>query len=214
MDASLHALCIPEGLTMDRLVADMARCAQTPTQSVLDHGRSVLATFAQLRAHLEDGEPLPDWWRLPEWTRTPGLLDRLPEPDILAEYQEFHDCGKPYCLAVDAEGRRHFPGHAAASEAVWLAMGGSPEAARLMGMDMDAHLLKADGLAEFAARPEAAALLLTALAEVHSNALMFGGTDSDGFKIKAKHLDKRGRQIIALLPAAPVPGPSMGGRTC
>jgi hypothetical protein len=41
---------------------------------------------------------------------------------------------------------------------------------------------------------------------------MFGGTASDGFKIKAKHLDRRGRQVIAamirdgLLPAAPSPG--------
>lgn len=208
----MHAPKIPAGLTMERLLADMADCAQTPTQSVLEHGRSVLATFAQLRAHLEHGTELPDWWRLPEWTCTPGLLDHLAAPDILAEYQEFHDCGKPYCLVVDADGRRRFPGHAEASEATWLAMGGSPEAARLMGMDMDAHLLKADGIAEFAARPEAVTLLLTALAEVHSNALMFGGTNSDGFKIKVKHLEKRGKQVIALLPAAPSAGPAMGGR--
>ncbi len=72
-------------------------------------------------------------------------------------------------------------------------------AARLMGMDMDAHLLKADGIQEFADRPEAVTLLLTSLAEVHSNAAMFGGVDSDSFKIKAKHLEKRGRQVVAAM---------------
>lgn len=66
-------------------------------------------------------------------------------------------------------------------------------------MDMDAHLLKADGLAEFASRPQAIPLLLTALAEIHANAAMFGGLDSTSFKIKWKHLNKRGRQVLELI---------------
>ena len=80
-----------------------------------------------------------------------------------------------------------------------------------MAMDMDAHLLKSDGVAEFAARPQATALLLTALAEVHSNAAMFGGADSDSFKIKAKHLDRRGGQVMAEIRSAGT-GPSPPGR--
>jgi hypothetical protein len=75
-----------------------------------------------------------------------------------------------------------------------------------MGQDMDAHMLKADDIAEFATRPDAITLLVTAVAEVHSNALMFGGLDSDGFKIKAKHLDKKGRQVIALMFPQPQKG--------
>jgi len=51
---------------------------------------------------------------------------------------------------------------------------------------MDAHLLKSADLPEFAARPEAVALLSMALAEVHSNIDLFGGQDSGSFKIKAK----------------------------
>lgn len=66
-------------------------------------------------------------------------------------------------------------------------------------MDMDIHLLKADGVPEFTARPQAAALLLTGLAEVHANAAMFGGIESTSFKIKWKQIDKRGRQIINTL---------------
>ena len=109
------------------------------------------------------------------------------------------NCAKPLVLQIDEDGRRHFPGHAKAAEQVWLAVGGNPVSARLMGMDMDAHLLKADGIHEFADRPEAVTLLLTALAEVHSNAAMFGGVDSDSFKIKTKHLEKRGRQVVAAM---------------
>ena len=63
-------------------------------------------------------------------------------------------------------------------------------------MDMDIHLLKAVGVEEFASRPEAATLLLTGLAEVHSNAAMFGGISSTSFKIKWKQIDRRGKAIF------------------
>lgn len=184
---------------MERIRAAMTTCLQTSTQTVLEHGISVWDHFRLLHDHLTSGTALPDWWRIPQWTYTTGLMDLLMLLDVVEEYILNHDCSKPIVLQVDDVGRRHFPGHAEASEQVWLAVGGNPMAARLMGMDMDAHLLKAEGITEFAARPEAATLLLTALAEVHSNAAIFGGVDSDGFKIKAKHLDKRGRQAVATM---------------
>jgi len=187
---------------MDGLVAAMTTCPQTPTQSVLDHGRSVLACFRLLLDHLRHGTSVPAWWRVPAWTATPGLLDRVAPPEVMAAYIEFHDCGKVHTRVVDADGRQHFPGHAAASERVWLAVGGDPLAARLMGMDMDFHLLRPEGVDGFAARPEAASLLLASVAEVHSNAAMFGGPDSDSFKMKAKHLDRRGRQVVAAMRRA------------
>ena len=109
------------------------------------------------------------------------------------------NCGKPLCLVIDDEGRRHFPGHAEASRKAWLETGGDRAVGDLIGMDMDAHLLKADDLEDFAARPQAASLLLTALAEIHANAAMFGGIESTSFKIKWKHIDKRGRQALALM---------------
>jgi hypothetical protein len=85
------------------------------------------------------------------------------------------------------------------SRQVWLEHGGSAEVADLIGMDMDVHLLKAEDIPEFVARPQAAALLLTALAEIHANAAMFGGTESTSFKIKLKHIERRGKQIIQLM---------------
>lgn len=67
---------------------------------------------------------------------------------------------------------------------------------RLIGADMDVHLLRSETLDEFASRPDAVSLLLAGVAEIHSNAAMFGGIGSTSFKIKWKHLDRRGRQIL------------------
>ena len=46
---------------------------------------------------------------------------------------------------------------------------------------------------------DACTLLLAALAEIHSNAKMFGGIDSTSFKMKWKQLDRRGKQICKKL---------------
>jgi hypothetical protein len=66
----------------------------------------------------------------------------------------------------------------------------------LIGMDMLAHTVKGDDLLKFAKHPYAPDLLFTALAEIHSNAEHLGRLDSDGFKIKAKQLDKVAKAII------------------
>lgn len=193
LDASGADSMLDSRIGIDDLIARMEACAQNQHQNVLEHGRAVLACYRQLMGHLKRGDDLPLWWRLPAWAK--DLAPHVMPDGIMAGYAEFHDCGKPFCLVVDEEGRRHFPGHAAMSEKIWLQVGGDPVAARLMGMDMDAHLLTPETVPEFAARPEAPSLLLMAIAEVHSNAEMFGGTDSDSFKIKIKKLDKRGGQV-------------------
>lgn len=112
--------------------------------------------------------------------------------------------GKSHCRVVDEDGRQHFPDHAAVSARVWREADGDEEVARLIAMDMDVHLLKDEGVAEFATRREARALLLTGLAEVHANASMFGGVESTSFKIKWKHLNKRGRAILRAIAAGEV----------
>jgi len=66
-------------------------------------------------------------------------------------------------------------------------------------MDMDIHLLKDVGVNDFAQKEEAATLLLTGLAEIHSNAEMFGGIESTSFKIKWKQINKRGKKISEIL---------------
>lgn len=109
--------------------------------------------------------------------------------------------GKKRCRTVDADGRQHFPDHAAVSAHTWLEAGGDPDVGDLIAMDMDVHLLKGEEVEAFSQRPEARALLLTALSEVHANATMFGGIASTGFKSKWKHVDRRGRAILKAIAA-------------
>jgi hypothetical protein len=178
----------------------MLSCYQFENMNVLEHGISVHEWFCDIYDHLMQGKPLSRQWRLPQWIYDPLIKEKLLDFDILRLYQIYHDCGKPLCRTVDQDGRQHFPDHARFSKQRWQeCTDDSPEArqiAELIGADMDIHLLKSEGMAEFASRKEAISLLLTGLCEIHSNARMFGGIESTGFKIKWKHLDKTGKRIL------------------
>lgn len=169
--------------------------------TILDHGISVADWFKDLHESLFQGKALERNWRLPDWISDPLIKSQLLDFDLLQTYQVYHDCGKPFCREIDERGRQHFPNHAAVSCQRFLECSdGSKTAhqiARLIAMDMDIHLLKADGLEEFASRPEAISLLITGLCEIHSNAQMFGGIESTSFKIKWKQIDKIGKRILA-----------------
>lgn len=167
--------------------------------SVLDHGESVHRYYLDLYDHIQHGEPLKYQWKLPAWIQEQALWERAISIETLSLYHTYHDCGKPVCLEVDQDGKRHFPEHARVSSQLWRDAGGPEDVARLIGMDMDIHLLKDEGVPAFVERPECATLLLTGLAEIHSNASMFGGIDSTSFKMKWKALDRRGKKIVELL---------------
>ncbi len=180
----------------------MRECFQFKDMNMLEHGEDVRAWYVELRRIILDDQSLKlesrfDWV-LPSWINSPIVRNHFltADDESIRLYQIYHDCGKPLCREVDDEGRQHFPCHAATSKRRWLECGGSQHVADLIGMDMDVHLLKADGVAEFASRPQALTLLLTALCEVHSNAQMFGGTDSAGFKAKYKKIDRFGSRIV------------------
>ena len=185
-------------MEMSKLKNDMSNCEQTIGMSVLEHGESVNRYYGDLMDHLRNGSDLKYEWKLPEWIyeHKDFILSNLMDDSIVNEYQIYHDCGKPYCRTVDADGRVHFPSHALMSEHVWLEAGGDPQVGRLIGMDMDIHIMKAVDIPEFVQKPEAITLLITALCEIHSNCSMFGGTESTSFKIKWKHTDKRGKAIL------------------
>jgi hypothetical protein len=178
----------------------MKNCRQTETQSVLEHGFSVKSYLFELLDHLEHGTPLKREWKIPEWlyNNKDLFLQSLPSRSTLKLATVMHDCGKPFCLTIDEEGRKHFPNHAQISYDVFKSLFEDRIAAELILHDMDIHLLKADGVEEFAKRPNALTHLLIGLSELHSNARMFGGIDSTSFKIKYKALDSRGKQITKI----------------
>lgn len=179
----------------------MRSCEQTKGLSILEHGESVRDYLFDLINHLKYGTPLQYEWKIPEWVHKHKnlILSSLPDNITLELYTVYHDCGKQYCLEIDSEGKRHFPNHAQISYEVFKGIFDNPVAADLILHDMDIHTLKSEGVEKFSKNPHALTLLLTGLAEIHSNAAMFGGMDSTSFKIKWKCISKRGSQIINFL---------------
>lgn len=170
---------------------------QTKGISYWDHGALVASRFRDLMS------PAPAMtWRLPDWftENANWIREQLaPEHDRILTYQLWHDCGKAYCREEDADGKVHYPDHANVSADIWLSLGGDPFIGELIRRDMDCHTLRTAQAEEFAQKPFALILLTTALCELHANASMFGGIESESFKIKFKRLDKCGNIIIRKL---------------
>lgn len=185
----------------DSMVAAMLRTNQTQGMTVYQHGQSVYETLEAFKNHLK-GQALPKGlWRLPAWLERFGdkIVENLHDDAVLQFYTLYHDCGKPYCLTVDEDGKRHFHDHAKVSSEVWLSVGGDSVVGNLIKWDMDVHICSATEIAqklqsEWSCK-DSVSLLLVALSEIHSNARIFGGVDSLSFKSKFKHLDRRGNQI-------------------
>jgi hypothetical protein len=176
----------------------MTECEQTKGQSVLEHGISVKNYLFDLINHLRSNTPLKYEWKLPDCVleNKDLLLSSLPDDETLELYTIYHDCGKPFCLETDENGKRHFPNHAEVSYKIFNQVFNNSVAADLILHDMDIHLLKSDGVVEFCKNPYALTLLLTGLSELHSNSQMFGGLSSESFLIKKKQIFKRGKSIL------------------
>lgn len=184
----------------------MMGCEQTAGLNVLQHGRSVREHYFALLNHMNGTVNLSGEanWRIPEWVDTYAeqILATLPSRYTMDRYLTLHDSGKPAVREVDAEGKQHFPNHAASSERVYRETFGveaCDTVAFLIAHDMDVHMLKAVGVPEFTKNPLAFAQLLAGLSEVTSNAAMFGGVESTSFKIKFKQLDQRGKAMCKLM---------------
>lgn len=181
----------------------MQQCEQTAGQSILDHG---LAIWEQLRKLIEDDA---SGMRLPQWYTQykDQILSNIHSPHILQQYAVYHDCGKPYCLEIDSDGKRHFPNHADISKSKYTEHFGDDGdhqlIARLIGLDMIFHIENTDQIIARGLSTETlCSLMLSALAEIHSNACTFypdEGIESTWFKIKFKKLDKIGSKICKRL---------------
>ncbi len=202
-------------LTWKQLQADMEGCEQTPGQSVLAHGKSVYKYLDHLNEMLLDLPPTNNLeWRLPDWFNEyrEELEEEIYMSNITYWYAVFHDCGKPYCKVIDEDGKSHFPNHAEMSYQTWLKVNQDnsinlpEEEIRIIGElilhDLDLHTMNAaqvDDLINKLSPEQIITLLITALAEIHSNAAMFGGIESQSFKMKYKQIERRGKQICKKL---------------
>jgi len=187
--------------TFDEMVQAMLRCEQTQGQSVYQHGLSVWEHVRELLDYMRDGSSLTRQWKLPSWLEDykSDIVAVIGKTQDVQLYCMYHDCGKPYCRTVDEAGKVHFPNHAAVSREVYLHVGGDERIANLIGWDMVLHTAKAEEIERYMneewSMRDAIILVVAALAEIHSNARLFGGIESESFKIKWKQLDRRGKQV-------------------
>lgn len=172
-------------------------------QTILEHGFSVWKKFDELYQFLMNFDEVKDIFLdyqhpLPKWLEThkdyllPFLQENL---KTIKTYLILHDCGKPFCLSEDEQGQ-HFKNHAQISQETYLKYYDNKMVAQLIGDDMLCHVTKPKDYENLLSNPYIEILLCTALAELHSNALMFGGFDSDSFKIKFKNLSKLGDRVL------------------
>lgn len=171
----------------------MKGCEQAPNLNMLQHGQSVHFQYKKLLSLLEAHDI--------KYAELAHVFEKyqhsLPPPSVLERYHVYHDCGKGLCLEIGEDGKRRFPNHAEISAEQFKRI--FPDdlfTAQLIRMDMDFHTLKGDDLNRLCKSPFAPILYLTAWAEIHANAEMFGGMESDSFKIKAKRLIQAGKKLL------------------
>lgn len=176
----------------------MKATPQTETMNVLEHGQSVWSYTQRIIQKQWDELRIPNWLS----DNYHEIKSNLHDLEVIKDYNIFHDCGKPYCIEYDSDGRKHFPNHAQVSKETYKALPVSNvenhlAVSNLIGWDMVLHTYSADQIKELnLSKADAYTLLITALAEIHSNAEMFGGIESISFKQKWKKLDRRGKMLM------------------
>lgn len=187
----------------EKLLHDMSKTYQTPTQTVLQHGESVWEYFQKVLNCLQNNCEMENIL-IPETIKkfAVQLTTNIHDLNTIEKYCKFHDCGKPYCLIVDENGKNHFPDHANVSYKKFLEVFPDEQiTANLILQDMDIHLLKDANISEFMKKDKVniCTLILVGLSEILSNCQLFGGINSDSFKIKFKTLEQRCKKILPLL---------------
>jgi hypothetical protein len=199
-------LVCPAPETFEQMEEAMRLCEQTQGQSVYQHGESVRAHMGLLIDRLKNGTPLSNEWKIPGWfeTYSKDIAAYIKDEEKIDLYTLYHDCGKPYCRTFDEDRKQYrFSNHEIVSKCIWEHVGGRKDVIPLIGSDMVIHTATAERI-DLAVDKEwscedSVILLLASLAEIHSNSRMFGGIESDSFKIKWKTVERRGKQICKKL---------------
>lgn len=176
-------------------------------QTIWEHGLSVKSYSWDLINYIKYGIPLKYKWRLPDWIETEKKylkkhLNRFSKQTI-DMYTLYHDCGKPFYQEYINNPRITFhgekPGHSEVSSIYFRSVFGyysKHHISELIRYDMKIHTMKTEDINWMIKRQEMILWIIVGLAEVHSNAELFGGMESTSFKIKWKQVARRGCQLI------------------
>lgn len=172
----------------------MKNTPQTNELNVLQHGISVWKYYRKIIDGATHNMKLPPWFL----ENRDKLLSNIHERNMIRTYTIMHDLGKTQCIMYDENGKRHFPNHAEVSQTIWNnEVQGNPIIGQLIGLDMIFHTETAEEiLARNLDQKTLNTLMISALAELHANAEMFGGINSESFCIKYKRLNNRAKRIL------------------
>lgn len=173
-------------------------------QTILQHGQAVAENFKYLISFYEEllekenvkqsyFLPLPKWFF--EYKNELYLICKNKYEDIIS-YLILHDCGKPFCLEIDENGKRHFPNHSEISYSTFKIFYENKLIEDLILKDLLCHITKPKDFITLVNEKNIEILLISAIAAMHANSDMFGGIESDSFKIKFKNLEKLGKRIL------------------
>jgi len=146
-----------------------------------------------------------DTFKLPDWYSTykTQIYANLHDFKTIKHYNLWHDLSKPWVRTVDENNKVHYPDHANKSADMFLEHIRNDETiARLIRNDMAFHTLKFEEILDLKLSiQDTCTLLITALAELHSNAIAnvfhpILKIESDSFKIKFKRINKLGFKIL------------------
>ena len=186
-------------------VDQMLSCQQTTDQNMLEHGWSVRNHTLEL---------LPQYIEQINWKPEHGNLNY-----VLDQYTIWHDMSKHSVKTTDpVTNKCHYFGHAKASAEAYrnMAVGSHTSLiSALIETDMDLHTIRdvtaiESTLNEYRKydlngipiRTFIAIKTLVAFAELDSNAELFGGKESDSYKIKFKRLTKTVSRLQDMLNSA------------
>ena len=122
--------------------------------------------------------------------------------NLIYTYGYYHDCGKPFCIQFDSEGKRHFPNHSEVSYNTWKKYSDDEFAGTLIKHDLVLHSSNKQQILKLYPNLTSIQwliLIITGIAELHANANMFGGIESVGFKIKFKKFSLNMNTVISQL---------------
>lgn len=171
---------------------------QFKTLSIMGHGKAVRDKYKDIIKDLDEGTgryEVPDLLKS-NWLYLKSLLY---SDKIMETYHIYHDCGKPYCLTIDENGKQHFPDHANVSAKIFRQFFNDEIAAKLIESDMIFHAGSAEDIDAFKARENARfrfSLWFTSLAELYANKEMFDDANQLSFKIKYKKLNRCLNKIL------------------
>jgi len=182
----------------------MSKTYQFKEINMLMHGEMVFNEYKKLIEAIKEGNF--DYFKEIRFSFEEDFIKKLYslqyDMDTMKSYQIYHDCGKHISKYVDENGKIHYPDHAKHSANVYNQYFDNIIAEDLILKDLNFHTFKCEELIEWIKEEKKeilASLYLTAWAEILVNSTMFGGRESDSFKIKRKKLIQAGKKLKEIL---------------